>query len=285
MQTLRFRSVPSTQTLLCVQLMQRSSQARDMRTGGSTDDTTTLGRPEEASTSGASDKCVSWSSCLLYRLCLTFDCHYDWLVLVTLQLPVLNWWSMGVPMQRIALGTLQRLRCRDSQSAAGQLQLQLNSGGFMIPHPQKASKGGEDSFYIATTGRSFGVADGVSGWVRTTLCSPHVHWGACRQCAIFFSALYTHTYTIHCQPCFAIDNAGESLIASQTSDCMLPLSMQSSVGVDPADFSRNLMRHARKVAESDQCTEVPCDPSRILEEAYEKSRGIIGMLPSVPYRI
>lgn len=45
-------------------------------------------------------------------------------------------------------------------------ELQLSSGGFMIPHPQKAAKGGEDSFYIAPSGRSFGIADGVSGWVR-----------------------------------------------------------------------------------------------------------------------
>lgn len=60
----------------------------------------------------------------------------------------------------------------------------LNSGGFMIPHPQKVAKGGEDSFYIAASGRSFGVADGVGGWVRprraahtcvipdTALCAP-----------------------------------------------------------------------------------------------------------------
>lgn len=34
----------------------------------------------------------------------------------------------------------------------------------MIPHPQKVAKGGEDAYYIAE--RSFGVADGVGGWVR-----------------------------------------------------------------------------------------------------------------------
>lgn len=44
-------------------------------------------------------------------------------------------------------------------------QLQLNTGGFIIPHPQKVAKGGEDAFYIATNQRSFGVADGVGGWV------------------------------------------------------------------------------------------------------------------------
>lgn len=33
----------------------------------------------------------------------------------------------------------------------------------MIPHPQKVAKGGEDAYYIAE--RSFGVADGVGGWV------------------------------------------------------------------------------------------------------------------------
>lgn len=37
----------------------------------------------------------------------------------------------------------------------------------MIPHPQKVAKGGEDAYYIAE--RSFGVADGVGGWVRVPL--------------------------------------------------------------------------------------------------------------------
>lgn len=55
-----------------------------------------------------------------------------------------------------------------SRSEQPQQQLQLNTGGFIIPHPQKVAKGGEDAFYIATNQRSFGVADGVGGWVCTS---------------------------------------------------------------------------------------------------------------------
>lgn len=46
-------------------------------------------------------------------------------------------------------------------------RLSLTTGGFVIPHPQKVAKGGEDAYYIAE--RSFGVADGVGGWVRVPL--------------------------------------------------------------------------------------------------------------------
>jgi hypothetical protein len=62
----------------------------------------------------------------------------------------------------------------DCRSGTSQ-QLQLLTGGFIIPHPQKAAKGGEDAFYIAANQRSFGVADGVGGWVRyTNLLMPHI---------------------------------------------------------------------------------------------------------------
>lgn len=43
-------------------------------------------------------------------------------------------------------------------------ELQLVSGAFIIPHPAKAAKGGEDAYYISSSGRSFGIADGVGGW-------------------------------------------------------------------------------------------------------------------------
>ncbi|GAX80985.1 hypothetical protein CEUSTIGMA_g8420.t1 [Chlamydomonas eustigma] len=42
----------------------------------------------------------------------------------------------------------------------------LESGAFMIPHPDKADKGGEDGFFIAPCQRAIGVADGVGGWAQ-----------------------------------------------------------------------------------------------------------------------
>ena len=53
--------------------------------------------------------------------------------------------------------------------------------------------------------------------------------------------------------------------------------MQSDVGVDPGEFSRQLMRSARKVAESDSAVpEQQLEPVRILEEAYEQTKSTIG---------
>jgi len=62
---------------------------------------------------------------------------------------------------------------------AGPAPLTLVSGGFIIPHPAKADKGGEDAYYIAKTGRSFGVADGVGGWVRLSRVGVRARDAAC----------------------------------------------------------------------------------------------------------
>jgi protein phosphatase PTC7 len=45
------------------------------------------------------------------------------------------------------------------------IRLVLSSGAAMLPHPDKASRGGEDSFFIADHQAAVGVADGVGGWV------------------------------------------------------------------------------------------------------------------------
>jgi protein phosphatase PTC7 len=44
------------------------------------------------------------------------------------------------------------------------LTLSFHAGAAMLPHPAKAERGGEDAFYIAPDGLTFGVADGVGGW-------------------------------------------------------------------------------------------------------------------------
>lgn len=50
--------------------------------------------------------------------------------------------------------------------------------------------------------------------------------------------------------------------------------LQADVGVDPGEFSRMLMRSARKICESE--TEGPLEPVHVLEEAYEQTKEIIG---------
>jgi len=42
--------------------------------------------------------------------------------------------------------------------------IRLESQVFMIPHPAKVDKGGEDAYFISADGKALGVADGVGGW-------------------------------------------------------------------------------------------------------------------------
>ncbi|KIY99196.1 hypothetical protein MNEG_8763 [Monoraphidium neglectum] len=42
----------------------------------------------------------------------------------------------------------------------------MTSGASMLPHPEKAHRGGEDAFFIAEPPLSVGVADGVGGWAE-----------------------------------------------------------------------------------------------------------------------
>ncbi|KAF6259501.1 phosphatase 2C-like domain-containing protein [Scenedesmus sp. NREL 46B-D3] len=46
------------------------------------------------------------------------------------------------------------------------VRLTLQSGAAMLPHPDKAHRGGEDSFFIAEHQAAVGVADGVGGWAE-----------------------------------------------------------------------------------------------------------------------
>ena len=40
----------------------------------------------------------------------------------------------------------------------------LKTSSVIIPHPEKAQKGGEDALFISKCQRLMGVADGVGGW-------------------------------------------------------------------------------------------------------------------------
>ena len=44
--------------------------------------------------------------------------------------------------------------------------LHMTTAVANLPHPEKAHKGGEDAWFIAEDGMSFGVADGVGGWAE-----------------------------------------------------------------------------------------------------------------------
>jgi len=44
-------------------------------------------------------------------------------------------------------------------------KLRIETGAHMIPNPTKQNKQGEDAYFIASDGKSFGVADGVGGWI------------------------------------------------------------------------------------------------------------------------
>lgn len=51
--------------------------------------------------------------------------------------------------------------------------LQLETRGAMIPSPVKASKLGEDAYFVLADGSAFGVADGVGGWILSGIDSGH----------------------------------------------------------------------------------------------------------------
>ncbi|KAF5829895.1 phosphatase 2C-like domain-containing protein [Dunaliella salina] len=54
-----------------------------------------------------------------------------------------------------------------SQQAHGHLgPYALIGGAYVLPHPEKMGKGGEDWFFVSDTMRALGVADGVGGWAE-----------------------------------------------------------------------------------------------------------------------
>lgn len=65
--------------------------------------------------------------------------------------------------------TSQRIPSDDIPSTSGERKptgMVLLSGAFELPHPEKAYKGGEDSYFIADNFVAVGVADGVGGWAE-----------------------------------------------------------------------------------------------------------------------
>nr|XP_016513604.1 PREDICTED: probable protein phosphatase 2C 26 [Nicotiana tabacum] len=59
------------------------------------------------------------------------------------------------------------LPCASSDSAPTRQEVSLCVGTYLIPHPNKVEKGGEDAFFVSSdNGRVIAVADGVSGWAE-----------------------------------------------------------------------------------------------------------------------
>mmetsp|Transcript_22770 Transcript_22770/g.54509 ORF Transcript_22770/g.54509 Transcript_22770/m.54509 type:complete len:351 (-) Transcript_22770:256-1308(-) len=55
---------------------------------------------------------------------------------------------------------------RDSPPSSERGELVFVSGAEMIPHPDKRDRGGEDSYFVSSSGTAIGVADGVGGWAE-----------------------------------------------------------------------------------------------------------------------
>lgn len=55
-------------------------------------------------------------------------------------------------------------------------RLALVSGAYVLPHPDKVAKGGEDWYFIANNQRVIGIADGVGGWVSEQFDGGRLAW-------------------------------------------------------------------------------------------------------------
>jgi len=65
----------------------------------------------------------------------------------------------------------------------------LDSQAFMIPHPAKVDKGGEDAYFISNDGFAIGVADGVGGWTLHGIDPAIYAKSMMRDCKIGFDEL------------------------------------------------------------------------------------------------
>ncbi|CAE8594634.1 unnamed protein product, partial [Polarella glacialis] len=79
-------------------------------------------------------------------------CEWPQDILELLQRPKLPWQS------RLSSKSLDALAPVSSEN------LRFSAGAFSLPHPEKASSKGADSFFVGTEGMSLGVADGVGEW-------------------------------------------------------------------------------------------------------------------------
>jgi protein phosphatase PTC7 len=58
----------------------------------------------------------------------------------------------------------------------------------VMPHPEKASRGGEDGFFLTRDGRVLGVADGVGGWADQGVNPAFFTWLFMKRCLHYTTA-------------------------------------------------------------------------------------------------
>ncbi len=61
--------------------------------------------------------------------------------------------------------SLRPHRCGSTERLVAASAFKLQCGVTVIPHPEKASRGGEDAYFVCDT--ALGVADGVGGWAES----------------------------------------------------------------------------------------------------------------------
>ena len=157
-------------------------------------------------------------------------------------------------------------------------RLSLTTGGFIIPHPQKVAKGGEDAYYIGE--RSVGVADGVGGWV----CTPPLHGDRPLRPARIkpISALWTPSALfVICAKCMGSVLAGMG--PARESGWCFPVAnasirLQAEIGIDPGQYARTVMREAKAAVDAflKMDPNAILDPASILTVAHAKSTRVIG---------
>lgn len=149
----------------------------------------------------------------------------------------------------------------------------LIAGAYVLPHPEKMAKGGEDWFFVSDTLKACGVADGVGGWVSdvrtpqlrrqqnifktpSLVCRPshrvtsqtiHVILTSCKM--LDTSGLFD-TKLERSRPC-RIWQQYERLDHCIVSDlpCRVCVCLQAEVGVDAGAYARQLMGHAKDQAD------------------------------------
>ncbi len=100
------------------------------------------------------------------------------------------------------------------------------TGAYVLPHPEKMAKGGEDWFFIADSMRAMGVADGVGGWVSDVAPGAAAGGGG--------GAI--------------LEDGAATTMATMVMRALSPVA-QAEVGVDAGAYARQLMGHAKDHAD------------------------------------
>lgn len=181
-----------------------------------------------------------------------------------------------------------------SKSSAGPLgppiRLLFQSGAAMLPHPDKAHRGGEDSFFIADHQSAIGVADGVGGWVSLCSCrylhgllsratsqlsdyaSSVIQWWCSRTYAAVVALMAVPQMVCAADDCLAVPTDA-TFISPFVSRCDVVPHLQAEIGVDAGAYARLLMVHAKEAADAaaEDVATGTLSAQQILETAFYKT--------------